>query len=208
MQKKLFYILSFYCFFSLQSFSQDEYAEYHFEPKAKSGNSNISGFHLGGNGNILFPTGGITGATYSSGIGLGVFAKYILEAKIGIGASANVDLLRYRGGAAPGVTTSLTNINGLLEYYFGDGSTPYIGLEFGHYTLNTTFSAATSSSSNAMSYSSSSFGFAPYVGYIMDISKNIFISGNIKYIRTISSLIGVNTPTQFLQLNIGVSYKL
>ena len=204
MQKTLFTYLILTIFCILNSYGQEEY---HFEP-GKGGNSEISGLHLGVNANFLFPTGGITGNTYSSGLGAGIFAKYILESRIGVGASANYDFLNFRGGAAPGITTSLRNINGLIEYYFGDGSTPFLGAEFGYYSLRTNYSTATSGTGNSVNTPSvSSFGFAPYLGYIFGLSEKIFLSGNIKYIRTLNSLIGV-TPTQFIQLNLGLSYKL
>jgi hypothetical protein len=142
MRKKIFIIFVLLALSHTDVFSQETDAEYRFEMGQSGSVGEITGFHVGVNGNVLFPTG-LFSNYYSSGIGVGLFARYITSANLAIGAAANIDILRFRQGVIPGVTTSFRTLVAMVEYYFDTGSTPYIGLDFGHYTLTTSVAANT-----------------------------------------------------------------
>lgn len=165
-----------------------------------------SGFRLAMNGNLILPFGNVSGI-YTSGIGGGITAKYILDGTLGLGLVFNYNLM---GGRAPsfGTVNSYVNYGAVLEYYFPKMSiTPLLGIELTNNRFSSTFSANASGNnfSNTNDNNNlSGLGFTPYVGALYSINNIISATINLKYTHVFAPIF----PTQLVTIQLGLLFTI
>lgn len=174
----------------------------------QGGNSDFSGFgsgfQLGVNANVIFPTG-ILGNEFRSGLGIGVTGKYLIDDLAAVGAIVNYDLMSFRGGNIVGVTVSLLQYGGTLDYYFQPGSSPYLSIDLSNYSLNYRVSNATVGQPGfSTGFGQSAFGMAPALGYVVKMADNWGLNVSFKYHYLFGSLTtNISQRTQFVQISAG-----
>lgn len=202
---------SIFALFIVFTISTHAQVDYHYDFGGGGGSnsgSGYSGFQAGFNGNFMFPFGTFRN-TVSSGIGASVVLKYLINGKFAVGGYGGYTQLAPRTPTL-GFSASLLNYGASFEYIFGNGSGPYIGSDFGIYRINYRYNINTSGTNiSAPIPSTSSFGIAPFFGYLLEFKPNIFLNFNLKYNHVLNSLTNqVGLPSQFTQVSVGLIFNL
>ncbi len=192
---------------SIQLVAQQEF-HYNFDTGSKQGGSGYSGVQAAFNANLSIPLATLAN-TISAGIGANVNLKYMFDSKFAIGAYGGYNLL---SGKPPilGQTNSIVQFGGMAEYYLLKGSSsPYLGLDIGNYIFTQNTSATATGQTQSFSYSRSSLGIGPNIGFVYNLNPNMLINANLKYNHTFSPLPNAyNVPSQFIQITIGIIFNL
>lgn len=202
-------LLILFGFFAVQIVveAQEDY-HYTFNNGAEGLSSGYSGVQASMNASLFLPLSDVLNKRYPAGIGANVQLKYLVDSKFSIGIYGAFNLLSSRP-AQIGVTNSLLQYGAMFEYFLYRGSSPYIGLDLGIHSFGQNISGSATGQVSSSSYSLSSFGVGPNIGYIIVLNPNMSLNTNLKYNHAFNSIINIaNIPTQYFQVSVGLIFNL
>ncbi|MFN0050405.1 MAG: hypothetical protein ACKVOU_14880 [Cytophagales bacterium] len=193
-------------FFQFASAQEDFH--YNFDNSAGKTGLGYTGVQAVLNASLVLPTA-VFARFISAGINGNIQLKYMVDSKFAIGGYGGFSLLSARTPVI-GQTNTLIQYGAVLEYFLFQGSSPYLGFEVGNNVfINNTSGTAVNSSNQNFTYSKSSLGIGPNLGYVIQLNPNMLLNMNLKYSHVFNSLINsYEVPSQFLQLNVGLIFNL
>jgi hypothetical protein len=161
------------------------------------------GFRIGVGLGIGLPIG-VTRNSFTSALGGGIQAKYILDGGVGIGVVFSYNVLALRNPKIGEIIT-YTNYGGLLEYYLNrtGNVSPYFGCEVSYYAFTSNIVSTIVNGSQSISFLSG-LGFAPHIGIVYHL--NDFVESNVifKYNHVFSE----GFSTQLVSISAGLVFKI
>ncbi len=165
------------------------------------GNNAQAQIAFGANAGIALPLGTF-GDGSSMGIGGGLSGHYFINPKFSVGANISYTSFGYKDVAGVKIdgSTGILGFAPCVNYYFTEeGFRPYVGLDLGYYSVNSSVTVFGQSISASKGY----LGLAPTVGFLYGFSDNLSLNVNVKYGMILS-----DPSATYLPINVGILYTM